>query len=107
MARLLAFRAAREWEQFHSPRNLAVAISVEAGELLEHFQWLRSDERAREHTSHDALAMEVADIAILLSYFCHDLGIDVEAAIEGKLALNEQRYPVQKSRGNATKYDKL
>lgn len=103
----LEFRRARDWEQFHTPRNLAIAISVEAGELLEQFQWLISPDArpADERTS--LIEQEVADIAILLSYLANDLGIDIDSAVQRKLALNAQRYPVDKSRGTATKYNKL
>ncbi len=106
-ARLLAFRAAREWEQFHTPQNLAIALSVEASELLEHFQWMKHGDTRPTDALRSSLELEVADVVILLSYFCHDLGIDVQAAVERKLAVNETRYSVEKSKGNATKYDQF
>jgi NTP pyrophosphatase (non-canonical NTP hydrolase) len=105
---LLAFRRERDWEQFHSPKNLAIAISVEAGELLEHFQW--TGESTSEVLPADKLsqiAKEVADVVILVSYLAHDLRIDVEGAVNRKLAENAVRYPADKSRGSAVKYDKL
>lgn len=103
----LDFRRARDWEQFHTPQNLAIAISVEAGELLEQFQWtLRADERPTQKRL-TAIDQEIADIAILLSYLAHDLGIDIDQAVHRKLALNNERYPVERSRGTATKYDEL
>lgn len=106
--RLTAFRRERDWEQFHTPKNLAIAISVEAGELLERFQWtadiasprMPSDQLAR-------VAEEIADVAILLTYLAHDLGIDVPQAVNDKLARNNERYPADKSRGKAVKYDQL
>lgn len=105
--RLLAFRSARDWEQFHTPQNLAIAISVEAGELLEHFQWMRSGELRPSSTQLKELELELADILILLSYLCEDLHIDAAAVVRRKLEINESRYAVAKARGNATKYDKL
>jgi dCTP diphosphatase len=107
LTRLLAFRTEREWEQFHTPQNLAIALSVEASELLECFQWMKQGETRPTEATRDALELEVADLIILLSYFCHDLGIDVQAAVERKLAINEMRYSVEKSKGNATKYDQF
>jgi NTP pyrophosphatase (non-canonical NTP hydrolase) len=103
----LAFRRERDWEQFHSPRNLAIGIAVESAELLEHFQWMKQDEFRPVAAQRDALEMEIADVAILLSYLVSDLGVDLEAAVQRKLALNAARYPVEKSRGSATKYDAL
>lgn len=108
IARLLTFRTERDWEQFHTPKNLAVAISVEAGELLEQFQWTVDTRPARP--TDDGLARigdEIADVAILLTYLAHDLGIDIDLAVNAKLARNAQRYPVDKSRGTAVKYDRL
>lgn len=106
--RLLAFRHARDWEQFHSPKNLAVALSVEAGELLEHFQWsIEPDGPRPKGKDLDQIALELADIAMLLGYMAHDLGVDVDSAVQSKLALNEKRYPVEKCRGRFVKYDQL
>jgi NTP pyrophosphatase (non-canonical NTP hydrolase) len=105
---LLAFRRDRAWEQFHSPKNVAIAISVEAAELLEHFQWTgESVPEAMPAEWLSQVASEVADVVILVSYLAHDLSIDIEAAVTRKLAANAVRYPVAKSRGTAVKYDKL
>lgn len=105
---LLEFRRAREWEQFHTARNVASALSVEAAELLEHFVW-SSDQQVssivEEHRR--AIASEIADIAILLIYLTHDLSIDLEAAVSTKLTANEQKYPLEKSRGSNKKYTDL
>ena len=103
----LAFRRERDWEQFHSPRNLAIAIAVEAGELLEHFQWMRDGEARPTSDAREALELEMADVAILLSYLAADLGVDLDASVRRKLALNAARYPVEKARGSALKYDRL
>jgi dCTP diphosphatase len=103
----LAFRRERDWEQFHTPQNLAIALTVEASELLEHFQWLKPEDPSPIDTEREAVELEVADNAILLSYFVNDLGIDLDAAVRKKLLLNASRYPVNKSHGNATKYMNL
>lgn len=102
MRELLAFRRDRDWEQFHTPRNLAIGIAVEAGELLEQFQWMKESPVDRAVTP--ALRHEMADVAILLSYLAHDLKVDLDDAVREKLRLNGERYPVIESRGNAAKY---
>lgn len=106
--RLAQFADERDWDQFHNPKNLAMALSVEAAELLEHFQWMTPDEAANpaEHIR-DEVALEAADVLLYLVRLCDKLGIDLGAAAENKLALNEHKYPVSKSRGRSTKYDKL
>lgn len=104
---LLDFRNERDWKQFHTPLNLAVAISVESGELLEQFQWMKQDESRPVDGKRDAVRHEVADLAILLTYLTHDLGIDIDEAVREKLELNRQRYPLHKAKGTATKYDAL
>ena len=105
---LLEFRRARDWEQFHSVRNLATALSVESAELLEHFVWASDrqiseivEERRAEITS------EIADVTILLTYLTHDLSIDLPAAVSEKMAANGQKYPPDKSRGSNKKYTDL
>jgi NTP pyrophosphatase (non-canonical NTP hydrolase) len=105
---LRAFAAARDWGQFHSPKNLAIALSVEAGELLEHFQWL-TEAQSRELTPKMLAAVrdEVADVLLYLVRFCDELGIDPIAAAERKLVENDRKYPVDKARGNSTKYTEL
>ena len=106
--KLLAFRKERDWEQFHTPKNLSVALSVEVAELLECFQWAKDGELselvARERP---AIEDEVADIAILLCYLCHDLNIELDVAVRSKLEKNRQKYPISLARGTATKYDRL
>ena len=105
---LLEFRKARDWEQFHSPRNLATAISIEAAELLEPFRWA-SEDQAREivETRRVEIADEIADIAILLSYLAHDLSIDIDAAVATKIRSNAAKYPIDKARGSNKKYFEL
>ncbi len=105
---LRRFAAARDWEQFHSPKNLAAALIVEAGELLEHFQWLTeaqsrslAEERKRE------VELEMADVLVYLVRLADQLGIDLMAAARRKMALNEAKYPVELARGQAKKYTEL
>ncbi len=106
--RLRVFVAERDWDQFHNPKNLAMALVAEAGELVEHFQWLTPAQadhlppETRVEVEH-----EIADVLIFLVELADRLGVDPLAAAERKLALNEKKYPVEKARGNATKYDKL
>ena len=100
--RLLEFARARDWEQFHSPKNLAMALAGEAGELLEHFQWLteaQSTELSGE--KREAVALEMADILAYLLRLSQRLGIDLVAALDRKIVINEQRYPVSRVRGDA------
>ncbi len=105
---LLEFRRARDWEQFHSTKNLAAAISVEAAELLQCFEWTTDAEVATlAENNRDAISNEIADIAILLTYLAHDLSIDLDLAVIKKIELNAQKYPVDKARGSNKKYTKL
>lgn len=103
------FAREREWEQFHTPKNLAMALTVEAAELMEQFQWLTSEEAASIMRSPkgECVRQEVADVAVYLLRLCDVLSIDLNAAIEHKMALNAQKYPVEKSKGHARKYDEL
>ena len=105
---LLNFRSVRDWEQFHSTRNLAAAITVEAGELLESFIWA-SDQQVPEiaGTRRAAISDEIADIAILLTYLAHDLSIDIDVAVQAELRANAKKYPVDKARGSNKKYTEL
>lgn len=107
MAALLEFRQKRNWGQFHRPKELAVALTIEASELLEVFQWKTDDEvkRLLESNSRERVFDEIADVAIIVSYFCHDLGIDLDAVVQSKLQKNEAKYPLEKAYGNARKYD--
>ena len=107
-AEICAFRDARDWQQFHAPKELAVAIAAEAGELLQHFVWqtpAQSEVRAGQRTQQ--IASEIADVSMLLFELAHNLGIDMAGAIRAKLAENDVRYPVQKARGSNRKYNEL
>lgn len=101
--RLLRFRDERDWGQFHTARNLAVSISLEAAELLEHFQWTTENQEIAGKKV-DALADEVADIFIYLLLFSHKLGIDPIQAAAEKIRKNEQKYPAELVKGKSFKY---
>jgi NTP pyrophosphatase (non-canonical NTP hydrolase) len=105
---LRAFAAARDWDQFHSPKNLAMALSVEAAELLEIFQWLtEAQSRSLAPGARAAASDEIADVLLYLIRLCDALGIDPIAAAHRKLVVNGEKYPVDKARGNSRKYTEL
>lgn len=102
------FASARDWHQFHSPKNLASALVVEAGELLEHFQWLTEDQSRRLPPEKvTAAGAEMADVLLYLVQLAGALRIDLVEAARAKLAVNETRYPVDRARGNSRKHDEL
>lgn len=104
--RLRAFVAEREWEQFHSPKNLAMALAVEAAELLEIFQWLTEEESAAlDARSRQRAAEELADVLVYLVRIADRLDIDLLRAAAGKLEQNAIKYPADRVRGQARKYD--
>jgi dCTP diphosphatase len=100
---IVRFRDARDWEQFHTPRNLAMALAVEAGELLERFLWTTDQDDPDAERSRE----EIADVLIYALLFCHAQGIDPAEAVREKLAINEEKYPVELSRGKSAKWDEL
>ena len=103
-----AFAAERDWDPFHNPKNLAMAVAGEAGELIEHFQWLTLEQAARlPKAAREEVALECADVLLYLLRLCDKLDIDLARAARRKLALNAKKYPVAKARGKMTKYDKL
>ena len=103
--RLRVFASEREWDQFHTPKNLAMALVGEGGELLEIFQWLTEKEAASLGESERMrVADELADIQIYLIRLADVLGISLSQAVESKMADNAVRYPIETSRGNATKH---
>lgn len=107
-ARIQAFVDAREWRQFHNPKDLSVAIAAEAGELMQHFVWQQERQlEERVATRRDEIASEIADVAILLFELADNLGLDLGGVMENKIARNEDRYPVEKARGNNRKYSEL
>ena len=102
------FARERDWEQFHSPKNLAAALSVESAELLEHFQWLTEEQSWRlAPDQREAVGEEVADVLLYLLQLADKLQIDPVEAAHRKLRLNSDKYPVERARGRADKYDKL
>jgi NTP pyrophosphatase (non-canonical NTP hydrolase) len=108
--RLRAFADERDWHQFHTPKNLAMALAGEAGELLELFQWLTPQQSATVMTDPDTATKVRAEMADVLSYLLRladVLEIDLLAALSDKIDLNEMRYPVDQARGNARKYDQM
>lgn len=108
-AQLRAFVAERDWEQFHSPKNLAMALAAEAGELLELFQWMSEAQSRgldRQGEDYELARQEIADVQIYLLRLADQLGIDLERAVQDKLRINAEKYPVALARGNATKYNR-
>ncbi len=100
--RLAEFAAVRDWDQFHSPKNLTMALAGEVGELLEHFQWLSEDQSRRlDAAAQEAVGHELADILIYLIRTADKLGVDLVPAAWDKIAINEARYPADKVRGSA------
>ena len=102
------FAAARDWGQFHSPKNLVMALSAEAGELLEVFQWLTEEQsRSLAPEAQAAASEEIADVLLYLIRLGDQLGIDPVAAAQRKLVANAQKYPADKARGSSKKYTEL
>ena len=107
-AALRLFAQERHWEQFHSPKNLASALSVEAAELLEHFQWLTEEQsRSLPDEKRIDVAEEVADVLLYLLQLSDKLGIDPMDAAWKKLEINSSKYPVDRSRGSSKKYTEI
>jgi len=105
-ARLAAFADERDWEQFHSPKNLAMALAGEVGELLEVFQWLTQAQSKRESLTDQQVSLasdELADVLIYALRLADKLEIDIEAAINSKINKNATRYTIEASRGNTEK----
>lgn len=103
--RLRDFAKVRDWDQFHSPKNLSMALSVEASELVECFQWL-TEEQSRSLTPKQLAAVtdEIADVQLYLIRLADKVGVDIGAAIEQKITKNEAKYPVDKVKGSSKKY---
>jgi len=103
--RLRDFADTREWNQFHSPKNLSMAVSAEASEIIEHFQWLTEEQsRNLPQNKLDEVATELADTQLYLIRLADKLDIDLLDAAQDKIEINEQKYPVDKAKGNAKKY---
>ena len=105
---LRRFADERDWDQFHAPKNLAMALSVEAAELLEHFQWLGEDESRRLPAEKlTQVGDEMADVLLYLVRLADKLGVDLAAAARRKMQVNAQKYPPERARGTSRKYTEL
>jgi dCTP diphosphatase len=101
-----AFAAERDWQQFHTPKNLAMALSVEVAELVEHFQWLRTGELGElDARTLEEIRHEMADVLLYLVQLADRTGVDLRAAALEKLRMNAEKYPAEKVKGDARKYD--
>jgi dCTP diphosphatase len=107
-AQIQTFVDARDWRKFHNAKDLAVAIAAEAGELMQHFVWQQEEQiEKRLEKNREEIASEIADVAILLFEFADNLGMNLGEVMQAKIARNDVRYPVEKSRGNNLKYSEL
>lgn len=107
--RLAQFAQVRNWNQFHTPKNLSMALAAETAELLEIFQWLTDDQSRRIVNDEKEMALireEIADVMIYLVRLADKLGVDIEKAVLDKIALNEKKYPIDLAKDNATKYNR-
>ncbi len=108
MINIRAFAQRRDWDQFHSPKNLAMALSVEVAEVVEHFQWLTPEEsNSLSADKIERIKEEIGDVMIYLTRLADRLGIDPVQAAEDKMRINEKKYPVEKAKGLAVKYTDL
>jgi NTP pyrophosphatase (non-canonical NTP hydrolase) len=105
---LRRFAAERDWDQFHSPKNLSMALSVESAELMEHFQWLTvAESKQLSCEKREQIQLEMADVLLFLIRLADKLDIDLLASAQEKLAINALKYPVHKARGTSKKYSEL
>lgn len=106
--KIIAFRDARDWKQFHNPKDLAISLMLEAAEVVEHFQWKNAEEMAKHVKEHKGeVAEELADTLYWVLLLGHDLDIDLAEAFEKKMEKNEKKYPVEKAKGSHAKYTEL
>ncbi|CAN5722267.1 nucleotide pyrophosphohydrolase [soil metagenome] len=105
---IVKFREERDWKQFHNPKDLAISMMLEAGEVLEHFEWMNKEEQWKKVESHkEEISEELADVFSYLLLLCNDLDIDLSDAFIKKLEKSSKKYPVDKAKGNHTKYTEL
>lgn len=104
-SKIIRFRDERNWRQFHNAKDLAISLSLEASELLELFQWKQNDEVVKENL--EGIKDELADVLYYVLLMSHDVGIDIEEALESKLMKNERKYPIEKAYGSSKKYTEL
>ncbi len=108
ITRVTAFRDDRDWKQFHNPKDNAIGLVLEASEVLELFQWKNKEEIDKYIKSHsENISDELADVMYWVLLMSHDLNIDIGKAIEKKLKKTEEKYPIEKSKGNHKKYTEL
>ncbi len=106
--RIVSFRNARDWKQFHNPKDVSLSLVLEASELMEHFQWKSKEEMEKYVvTNKTEISEELADVLYWVLLMSHDLKIDILKALERKVKINEDKYPVEKAKGKHTKYNKL
>lgn len=106
--KIIEFRNARDWKQFHNPKDVALSLVLEAGEVMEHFQWKNPKEIEKYIKTNKAdIGEELADVLYWVLLLSHDLGIDVQKALEKKMEKNHNKYPVEKAKGRHVKYTKL
>ena len=106
--RIIAFREARDWKQFHNPKDVALSLVLESTEVLEHFQWKSKEEIDKYIVENkEEIGEELADVLYWILLMSHDLKIDIISASEKKLKKNESKYPIEKAKGRHTKYNKL
>ena len=104
----MSFRDARDWKQFHNPKDVALSLVLEATEVMEHFQWKNKEEIEKYiKTNKTEIGEELADVLYWVLLMSHDLKIDILGALENKILKNEKKYPVEKAKGKHTKYNKL
>ena len=108
LRRIIAFRDARDWKQFHNPKDMAISLVLEANEFLEHFQW-KNPEEVKQHINEnkEEISDELADVLYWVLLISNDLNIDLYDALTRKMAKNEAKYPVDKAKGKHTKYTEL
>ena len=106
--KIIAFRDARDWKQFHNPKDSALSLVLEAAEVMEHFQWKNSEEMQKHVVeAKEEIGDELADVLFWVLLMSHDLDIDILKAVDKKMKQNEKKYPVKKAKGKHTKYNKL
>jgi len=106
--KIIAFRDARDWQQFHNHKDTAISLLLEAAEVLEHFQWKSKEEIDDYVKSHkEYVGEELADVLYWVLLMSHDLNLDIVGAFEKKMEQNEKKYPVEKAKGRHEKYDRL
>lgn len=106
--KIIEFRDRRDWKQFHNPKDVAISLSLEAGEVLEHFQWKNKEEIEEYVVRHkDSIGEELADVLYWVLLISHDLNINIASALNKKIKKNEEKYPVEKAKGTHKKYTEL